>query len=169
MNIHARIISVAVFLGILLNWLTGCAPLTPTVAPADIAPAASAMPGQPALATESAQPPPATFTVLETLVPEDTVIEVTKPTPANQYIANLVQQAQQDLATRLNVAVEKIEFSDFEDMVWPDGSLGCPMPGMAYTQVMVEGYRILLQHGGQVYAYHGGGSRPPFLCQDPGK
>jgi hypothetical protein len=57
----------------------------------------------------------------------------------------------------------------FEDVVWPDGGLGCPTPGMVYTQVMVEGYRILLQHQGQVYAYHGGGSSPPFLCQNPGK
>jgi hypothetical protein len=40
---------------------------------------------------------------------------------------------------------------------------------MAYIQVMVEGYRIMLQHAGQLYAYHGGGSRPPFLCENPQK
>ena len=90
-----------------------------------------------------------------------------EPSPANPYPSNLVKQAQQDLATRLNIAIKEIELVSFEDVVWPDGSLGCPQPGMAYTQVMVEGYRIILKHGGQVYTYHGGGGSPPFLCQNP--
>jgi hypothetical protein len=107
--------------------------------------------------------------VIATLLPIETAEKTMEPTPENPYIANLVHQAQQDLAKRLNVPVESIEFGKFEDVLWPDGSLGCPQPGMAYTQVMVEGYRILLQYGGQVYAYHGGGDRLPFLCENPQK
>jgi hypothetical protein len=168
-RVRTASISVGIVMGILFSCLTGCSPPSPTANPTEITPTASAMPAQPQPGTEPVRVPKKTFTVIETLAPAETVIEVMKPTPIDPYIANLVQQAQQDLATRLNIPVEKIEFIDFEDMVWPDGSLGCPMPGMAYTQVMVEGYRILLQSAGQVYAYHGGGSRPPFLCQNPQK
>ena len=52
-----------------------------------------------------------------------------------------------------------------EAVVWPDGSLGCPQPGMAYTQVLVEGAKILLWAEGRTWPYHAGGERPPFLCE----
>lgn len=162
-------INVMIVLTFSMSCLTGCLPLNPAAGPTGISPPASVMPAQPVPATEPAEAPKRTFTVIETLVPAETVIEVTEPTPANPYVARLVQQAQQDLAKRLSIAIESIEVLSFEDMVWPDGGLGCPQPGMAYTQVMVEGYRIVLQYQGQVYAYHGGGSGPPFLCQNPQK
>jgi hypothetical protein len=158
-------------MGMALVILAACA-TSPALSPTASLPAATVV--QPAPATEA---PPAealprperTFAVIETLAPEETVGEIMKPTPQAPFSNNLVQQAQQDLAKRLDIPVEAIEFLTFEDVVWPDGSLGCPMPGMAYTQVLVEGYRILLQYEGQVYAYHGGGGRPPFLCQNPQK
>lgn len=54
-----------------------------------------------------------------------------------------------------------------EEVTWRDGSLGCPQPGMRYKQVLVNGYRIVLRHGGSEYPYHGAGARPPFLCERP--
>jgi len=162
-------VSVLIALGILSSCLAGCSRPGPTANPTGITATASSIPVQPIPGTEPARAPEKTFSVIGTLAPEETVIEVMKPTPSDPYIANLVQQAQQDLATRLNVSSETIAFLGFEDVVWPDGSLGCPQPGMGYTQVMVEGYRILLYFEGQTYAYHGGGNRLPFLCQDPQK
>lgn len=32
-----------------------------------------------------------------------------------------------------------------ESVTWPDGSLGCPAPGMMYTQALVPGFRVRLQ------------------------
>jgi hypothetical protein len=97
---------------------------------------------------------------------EETVIHgPSKPTPQEPAIAGLVEQARQDLASRLSVQADVIEFVSFESVVWPDGSLGCPQPGMMYTQVQKDGYKIVLKFGEQEYAYHGGGSRPPFLCE----
>ena len=52
-------------------------------------------------------------------------------------------------------------------VVWPDGSLGCPRPGVEYTQMVQEGVLIRLQLGVRIYAYHGGGSRLPELCEAP--
>jgi hypothetical protein len=158
-----------IVVGLALVVLAACADAGPAQSPAVTATLPAVTQTLPALATESAPTPERTFAVVDTLVPEETIGESMKPIPETPYIANLVQQAQQDLARRLGVPSESIEFLEFEDVVWPDASLGCPMPGMAYTQVMVEGYRILLQHEGQVYAYHGGAGRAPFWCQNPQK
>lgn len=53
-------------------------------------------------------------------------------------------------------------------LTWPDGSLGCPEPGMSYTQALVEGYRIELTADGATYAYHGALGQDPFLCEPGG-
>jgi len=162
-----RLFETLIIVGMALVVLMACSSASPALSPTAPVPSVTLL--RPSQATEGVPTPERTFVVIETLVPVETVRESMKPTPANLYIANLVQQAQEDLAERLNVSIETIEFLKFEDMIWPDGSLGCPVPGMAYTQVLVEGYRILLQYADQVYAYHGGGSRPPFLCQNPQK
>ncbi len=79
----------------------------------------------------------------------------------------LVQQALGDLAQQLSIPVEEIEVLSARSVVWPDGSLGCPRPGMVYPQVQVDGVRIELQAGERVYSYHGGGRRSLFLCEAP--
>ena len=79
----------------------------------------------------------------------------------------LVQQAKDDLARRLRIPAGEIELVAFEPVVWPDGSLGCPQPGMAYIQVLVEGLRMRLQANGSLYEYHSGSGRQPFLCENP--
>jgi hypothetical protein len=37
---------------------------------------------------------------------------------------------------------------------WSDGAMGCPQPGQMYTQMIVPGYRVVLQASGDRYAYH---------------
>src|SRR3990170_856905 len=66
------------------------------------------------------------------------------PTPASQpgSATALVEQAAADLASRLNVPASQIEVVSSEAVIWPDGSLGCPQPGMNYIQILMEGYRI---------------------------
>ena len=81
---------------------------------------------------------------------------------------SLVAAARTDLAGRLGVDASQIGIAGAESIVWPDAGLGCPQPGMAYAQVQVDGFRLVLTHGGASYAYHGGGDRPqPFLCDKP--
>jgi hypothetical protein len=41
-----------------------------------------------------------------------------------------------------------------EEKDWPDSSLGCPQPGMAYLQVITPGYLIVLRALGNDYMYH---------------
>ncbi len=78
-----------------------------------------------------------------------------------------VETAVTDLAQRLNVTEEEIQVVSFELVVWPDASMGCPHPDMMYAQVLKEGYKIVLEHNGKTYNYHGGERRDPFLCEKP--
>jgi hypothetical protein len=41
-----------------------------------------------------------------------------------------------------------------ESVIWHDGSLGCPEPGMIYTQALVEGYWVIIDAVGQTYDFH---------------
>jgi hypothetical protein len=77
----------------------------------------------------------------------------------------LVDTAVSDLARRLGIEPATIAVLEARPVVWPDGSLGCPRPGMAYTQVQQDGARIRLRAQGREFNYHSGGSRPVFLCE----
>lgn len=80
-----------------------------------------------------------------------------------------VTEAVADLAARLDVDEATITVVLAEPVVWPDGAIGCPQPGVDYIQVQVEGSRTVLTHGQISYFYHGGGSQPgPFLCEQLG-
>ena len=104
---------------------------------------------------------PAVEIVEEVAVPTIPTI----PAPSSAGLQQLVAQVKEDLASRLSMPIEQIGLVELSSVVWPDGALGCPEPGMAYTQVQVEGFLIRLRAGKQIYPYHGGGGRPPFLCE----
>jgi len=78
-----------------------------------------------------------------------------------------VEQAVADLAARLNAPISEIEVVSSEAVMWSDGSLGCPQPGMAYIQILIEGYRIQLKQAGRIYEYHGSNDHAPGLCENP--
>jgi hypothetical protein len=75
-----------------------------------------------------------------------------------------VQLAIADLAERLGIATADVEVVSVDEVTWRDGSLGCPQPGMNYTQALVDGRRIVLNVDGVAYAYHSGRSGEPFYC-----
>jgi hypothetical protein len=88
-------------------------------------------------------------------------------TPATANQREQVNQAIEDLAGRLDIPAEQIQLIDIASVVWSDGSIGCPQPGMFYTQALVEGLRIRLGVGERIYHYHSGRNQPPFLCEKP--
>jgi hypothetical protein len=89
----------------------------------------------------------------------------TTPSLIEPGLDSLISLAKEDLAQRLSIQVEQIEVLEAKSVVWPDSSLGCPQPGMRYRQVPMDGARIRLAVEGRVYAYHSGGGRGPFLCE----
>jgi hypothetical protein len=49
-----------------------------------------------------------------------------------------------EAAALANVAPEQLVIVRAESVVWNDGSLGCPEPGMMYTQALVNGYWVVI-------------------------
>lgn len=79
-------------------------------------------------------------------------------------LTGLVTGAIDDLAEYLTVDSATIVVGTVEEVVWPNGGLGCPRPGMVYAQVLTDGLRIILVHDGTEYVYHSGGTVDPFRC-----
>ena len=73
-----------------------------------------------------------------------------------------------ELSRKYGVPTESVEVVRAESKVWNDGSLGCPQPGVMYTQALVDGYHIVLRHGEQEYDYRASARGYFFLCSGPG-
>jgi hypothetical protein len=84
-------------------------------------------------------------------------------------LQRLADMAMQDLGSILGLEQEAIEVVQANYVTWRDSSLGCPQPGYEYMQVLTNGSRIRLRGDKQVYQYHSGGNRAPFLCKTPSK
>lgn len=99
--------------------------------------------------------------------PQKDTSSMTQPVPSHlsSGMESLVEKAREDLAQRLSITISEISLLEAREVVWPDASLGCPQPGMAYKQVPEDGALIILQVEGLNYNYHAGGSRGLFLCE----
>ncbi len=69
-----------------------------------------------------------------------------------------------DLATR-GASLDPLEVVSARPVTWPDGALGCPKPGIFYTQMVVNGYQVVVRAAGRTYDYRFGGSPSPRLCE----
>ena len=78
--------------------------------------------------------------------------------------AEMIEAALDDAANRSTTPRAGIKVISEEAVTWPDGSLGCPQPGMVYTQALVPGYRIVLQAGEQTLNYHAMSRGKPVFC-----
>jgi len=70
-----------------------------------------------------------------------------------------------DAAVRFDRPESEIAVAGALRVVWSDGSLGCPEPGMMYTQALVDGYQLTLEVDGRRVDYHGADGQPPSLCE----
>ena len=59
-----------------------------------------------------------------------------------------------DAAKRFKVAESAVVLARAEQLNWSDGSLGCPEPGMAYTQMLVAGFRVDASTSEGTLTYH---------------
>ena len=73
-----------------------------------------------------------------------------------------------EAAASANVDREQLVIVRAESAVWSDGSLGCPEPGMMYTQALVNGYWVVIEGGGQKYDFRVGSGGSFYLCP-PGR
>ncbi|MCO5176188.1 MAG: hypothetical protein M9890_04330 [Thermomicrobiales bacterium] len=86
--------------------------------------------------------------------------------PIDPWMKSRVDAARRDLSERAQIQADEIEVVRAERVTWPDGSVGCPRPGMRYTQALVPGCFVQLRAQGRLWNYHGGRGMP-HLCNSP--
>ena len=131
---------------------TGTVPSVSETTPGSSVPPSTGPPSTPPL---SATPLPPASAPASSQLP-GTAMDPTLP---------LVTDAVADLASHLDISPGDVTVVAAREVTWPDGSLGCPEPGMMYTQALVDGTLVVLEADGQRYEYHGG--TPLVLCENP--
>jgi hypothetical protein len=69
-----------------------------------------------------------------------------------------------EAAKLAKVPREKLVIVRAESVVWNNGSLGCPEPGMMYTEALVNGYWVVIDADGKRYDFRVGGGGSFRLC-----
>ncbi|MDW8325617.1 MAG: hypothetical protein RMK99_03535 [Anaerolineales bacterium] len=90
------------------------------------------------------------------------------PTPApvvGELPATLRESIEADLEQRTGVSRSAFTYLRAEAIVWNDGSLGCPQPGMMYTQALVPGYWVVIRAGDAEFDYRAAESGYFILCE----
>jgi len=105
----------------------------------------------------------------ETPIVTQTVIAVPPTTGETPPMKGQVPQAILDPILKEAAALAKVDRDQLvivraESVVWNDGSLGCPEPGMMYTQALVNGYWIVIEAAGKQYDFRVGSDGSFRLC-----
>lgn len=73
-----------------------------------------------------------------------------------------------DAASRTGAAPDTITVVEARAMTWTTGALGCPQPGMMYTQVISNGWQVILSAGGTRIDYRTTGPGRFAVCGGAG-
>jgi hypothetical protein len=97
------------------------------------------------------------------------VIPAPIPTGETSPVKGEVPQAILESILKEAAALAKVDRREIkivraESVVWGDGSLGCPEPGMMYTQMLVNGYWVVIEAAGKTYDYRVGKGGSFRLC-----
>lgn len=68
--------------------------------------------------------------------------------------SELVALAQRRMAQELDVPPSRVQVMEVAPYTWLDSSLGCPVAGEEYSNVQIDGYRIVLAVGDDEYIFH---------------
>jgi hypothetical protein len=86
--------------------------------------------------------------------------------PTDEVPPDLLAAIVAHAAGRAGVAAADVVVSMARAVQWPDASLGCPQPGMAYAQVVTAGYHVQVSAGGSVHDYRADASGSFFVCEE---
>ena len=78
-----------------------------------------------------------------------------------------VQEAVDAEAQRAGVEPAAVTIAGYAEVTWSDGSIGCPKPGMMYTQALVPGHQLVLEVDGSYASYHAADGKPFSYCAQP--
>ncbi len=109
--------------------------------------------------------PPDRMETLMNKTPER-VPHTQEPTPVTGEVpSELLNSILKDLLERTGAAPEEVSIIRGQAVVWSDGSLGCPQPGMMYNQALVNGYWVELEIAGKKFDYRAAKTGYFFLCE----
>jgi hypothetical protein len=118
----------------------------------------------------TAEPPPTTGRPAPSLPPKETlptVVTTSTPGVTGEVPEGFVDKVVADAASRVGGNESSVVVTTAAAVQWPDGSLGCPEPGVMYTQAIVDGSQIVVQAGGKTYDYRLDGKGNFKLCESP--
>lgn len=87
------------------------------------------------------------------LAPTAPVDAAARQAATGEVPAPLLDAILEDLVEQEGIERDAIDVERAESVIWPDGSLGCPQPGVMYTQAQVPGYWVVLRWRDKSYDY----------------
>jgi hypothetical protein len=84
------------------------------------------------------------------------------PTPDAQAVIAAVQQAAAD---QVGLSPAEVHVQQVEAHQWGDSSLGCPRPGLLYSQVVTDGFLVVVTAADKTLEYHSDARGRVVLCQ----
>lgn len=84
---------------------------------------------------------------------------------AGEVPDDVMDRIRRHLAERVGAGQDAITVVQAEATEWPNGAMGCPQPGMNYTQAIVPGYRIVLRYQDRDYDYRVARSGHFVICE----
>lgn len=86
--------------------------------------------------------------------PSNTPASTPEGAGSQQDLPQAAVEARRQLADRLNIGIDQVTVIGVEEAQWPDGCLGLAQPDEMCTEMIVEGYQVLLETGGKQYRFH---------------
>lgn len=83
---------------------------------------------------------------------------------AGALSAGIMDPILADVAQRSGMPVDELVVVTATARTWSDAGLGCPVAGMNYIQVPVDGYQVVVEAGTVRYDYRGTGPGRFRLC-----
>jgi hypothetical protein len=86
---------------------------------------------------------------------------------ASPVAGSVEAKVAQALSKKTGVDTSKLVLTTKDALDWPDSALGCPAPGMMYSQIVTSGFKLVYSDGAKTYEVHTdrSGNRA-VLCQN---
>ena len=108
-----------------------------------------------------------TTTAVVEITPGPTTAASAAPAAASPVPGSVEAKVAQALGKKIGVDASKLMLTAKAAQEWPDSALGCPAPGMMYSQVVTPGFKLTYSNGAKTYEVHTdqSGDRA-VLCQN---
>jgi hypothetical protein len=90
----------------------------------------------------------------------------TSPSTAGGTVSPaIIEAVKVEIAKDAGVSPRDVTIVSADAVTFPDGSLGCPEPGMNYIQVQVDGFIVVGTVAGTTFDYRGSGATDLRRCE----